>query len=376
MEAETIADVLVDRNHDSYKKFFDHDWCRRMFEAVENSPMKKPVADLMIALRSANGAYVLPWLEVESLRSYADGEILGSLKHRATYAEEVIKRVLEKIEAAMHFSLDHDQRSNLKRFVANAEKEAYDAIRTARSQVKMDVAAYWDFLTSTSEFQFSLFGTQYITYGYLFFAYEDFLSKIIRIKEPNYSTKKKPINEAFEKHWGAPLTEFCWNHDEVQLAKLVRNALVHNGGDFGPDLEKRYKTRFVDVSGQRAPLIECARFLVVKGKIQITPDNTRYLFGVVKERLTKIVFEGTIELDQKPCLAPGQVTDVLRQTSDVEAPMEDWWQFMQRTRRELEASGSRFMNEDEVQAHLEELRESDRIDEMLHEQQRNSTGCS
>jgi hypothetical protein len=77
--------------------------------------------------------------------------------------------------------------------------------------------------------------------------------------------------------------------------------------------------------------------------------------------------DGTLDLDQKTNLAPGRVTVVLRQESEVPTPREDWWQFMQRTRSELEAAGSRFMNEQEVSAHIEWLREGDPIDDLLQE---------
>jgi len=80
--------------------------------------------------------------------------------------------------------------------------------------------------------------------------------------------------------------------------------------------------------------------------------------------------DGTLRLDEKPKLAPGRVTVVLRQESAA-LPQEDWWQFMQRTRRELEAAGSHFMDEKELQDHLEWLREPDRIDEMLREADEN-----
>jgi hypothetical protein len=78
--------------------------------------------------------------------------------------------------------------------------------------------------------------------------------------------------------------------------------------------------------------------------------------------------DGTVELDQKPNLSPGRVTVVLRQEAETTPPpQEGWWQFMQRARRELEASGAQFMNEGEVNAHIEWLREGDRIDELLRE---------
>lgn len=74
--------------------------------------------------------------------------------------------------------------------------------------------------------------------------------------------------------------------------------------------------------------------------------------------------DGTLELDRKPNLSPGRVQVVLRQESVKAPPTEDWWQFMQRARRELEAMNYPFMNEEEVTAWIEELRaDDDRIEE-------------
>src|ERR1700730_2204051 len=167
------------------------------------------------------------------------------------------------------------------------EKEAYRAIKTAQSQMEFPIAGYWDFLIRTSEFPFCIFGTQRINYGWLFFAYEDFLGNVIRTKEPRYTSKKEPIKEAFARHFGVPLRNYCWTDAEVDLAKLVRHALAHNGGRFGPDL-KKYKARFVDANGKTPPTLRDNLFILVDGKIQITPGNTRHLFGVLKDRVTKV----------------------------------------------------------------------------------------
>lgn len=77
--------------------------------------------------------------------------------------------------------------------------------------------------------------------------------------------------------------------------------------------------------------------------------------------------DGTLELDQKPNLPPGRVTVVLRQQSEQAPPKENWWQYLQRIRAEREASGYPFMNEEEMTAHIEWLREPDQIDEMLRQ---------
>lgn len=78
--------------------------------------------------------------------------------------------------------------------------------------------------------------------------------------------------------------------------------------------------------------------------------------------------DGTLELDQKPNLSPGRVTVVLRQESlTPQPPQEDWWQFLQRARKKMEEAGCHFMDDKEVQAHIEWLRAPDHIDELLRE---------
>ena len=77
--------------------------------------------------------------------------------------------------------------------------------------------------------------------------------------------------------------------------------------------------------------------------------------------------DGTLELDQRPNLAPGRVTVVLRQESEAAAPQEDWWEFLQNARKRMEEAGCPFMDEKELQAHIDWLREGDWVDDMLRE---------
>jgi hypothetical protein len=79
--------------------------------------------------------------------------------------------------------------------------------------------------------------------------------------------------------------------------------------------------------------------------------------------------DGTLELDQKPNLAPGRVTVVLRQEAEAAPPIEEgWWPYMQRVRAEREAAGYHFMNEMEMAAHMEWLHDDDdRMDRIYRE---------
>jgi hypothetical protein len=78
--------------------------------------------------------------------------------------------------------------------------------------------------------------------------------------------------------------------------------------------------------------------------------------------------DGTLELDQKPNLPPGRVQVVLRQQAESAQPQEDWWQFMQRARRELEEAGHPFLSEAEMESRIQSLRdEEERIDKIHRE---------
>ncbi len=84
--------------------------------------------------------------------------------------------------------------------------------------------------------------------------------------------------------------------------------------------------------------------------------------------------DGTLELDQKPKLSPGRVQVVLRQESEPASPKEGWWPYMQRIRAEREARGYHFMDEVEMHAHIQWLRDDeermDRIYREVDEQRR------
>jgi hypothetical protein len=85
--------------------------------------------------------------------------------------------------------------------------------------------------------------------------------------------------------------------------------------------------------------------------------STVVVRGVVKPN-------GTLELEGKPDLPVGPVEVVVRTLPSASNTGEDWWQYLQRARRELEAMDYPFLKAEEVTAWIEELRsDDDRIEE-------------
>ena len=193
MENEIIERAIIDPNLDSYKSFFDHEWCERTFTSVATSRLKNPVDTLMSAWRRTDGIHRLPWVMVDQLRGYAEGEVGASLRYRTRYHTNVVQGLCEKLEAWTP-SLDSEQRREQRRAVVRIEESSNQALKTAKSHVPFYVSGYWDRMIGNFEFCVSILGAQRLTYPSLFFAYEDFLASTIKAKkDPNYSSKGRNI---------------------------------------------------------------------------------------------------------------------------------------------------------------------------------------
>ena len=81
--------------------------------------------------------------------------------------------------------------------------------------------------------------------------------------------------------------------------------------------------------------------------------------------------DGTLELDEKLQWPAGRVEVTVRPAAAPPPPQEDWWQFLQRARAELEARGTGFRTQEEIEAERESFRAGDeRLEEVYRELER------
>ena len=65
------------------------------------------------------------------------------------------------------------------------------------------------------------------------------------------------------------------------------------------------------------------------------------------------------QFETRPALPAGPVEVKIRALPQPSTSAENWWEFLQRTRAELQAAGSSLMTEEDVQWHIEDLRSGD-----------------
>ncbi len=69
--------------------------------------------------------------------------------------------------------------------------------------------------------------------------------------------------------------------------------------------------------------------------------------------------DGKLRVELPSDFVPGPVEVTLRPLPIPGPAREDWFQFLLNARTRMEAGGCQFMNDEEVQAYVEELREDD-----------------
>jgi len=131
----------------------------------------------------------------------------------------------------------------------------------------------WQTMLKQSEFRLSIWGSQRLSYAAVYYAYEDFLARCYRLStaQPGYRMGQG-FSQDFRKRYGAGLRDYCWSDFNVNIARLTRHALVHNGGRLTSDLKKL--SHGLRLCGE---------------DIQVFPAFTKCLYELLKDRVSKFL---------------------------------------------------------------------------------------
>lgn len=140
------------------------------------------------------------------------------------------------------------------------------------------IDALWKKLVKESEYHWVLLGSQSLAYTAFYFAYECFLTEccaIKLIKKPSDFIGYGKISKAIEQSFSKKIEQEVWSHPDIEIARLARNALVHEGG----------------VPGERLESLKTD--LIFEGSVSIHPSDNAQLFQLLKRKVDKILNEWT-----------------------------------------------------------------------------------
>jgi hypothetical protein len=266
--AEIIAHVRVDSELASYQTFFDHQWAKDIHKLVRNTKLMPVVDSLTLHWKSVADAHLMPWLVTKSLSGFA----AGFLKARPPVTVEVVGALQRKLVSELGDAIPRRAQKALKaaveRIAMNTRQAAVKAVEVTRSRYRP--ADIWAELFALPEFQLSLLGSQRLCYAGVYFGYENFVrqctSLATGVAETEYQDSFSAMRNGMETAFGHDVTGYVVDKD-VNVARHVRNALVHAGGRISDSLR------------------EIPHGLVVEGDVlQIVAADTAKLFHQLKAR--------------------------------------------------------------------------------------------
>jgi hypothetical protein len=165
-------------------------------------------------------------------------------------------------------------RRKIQEVIVEVDKEAGEIREKVRDEVYARRQNLWDTLVKHETFYTSLWSSERMCYGSLYYGYEWFLTKCVGIKraEPDYRWfQVKKFLADFKVAFGDVLAAECLEDPEIYIARLARHALVHNGGRLTEELQREPHT-----------------FLVVNDEIQINSEHTTSLYRKLASKVTRL----------------------------------------------------------------------------------------
>ncbi len=242
--------MVIDPCMDSYRSFIDYEWARETDAYVADTLLSEPFFDLSRSWKEASNTHYMPWLMVQLMKSTTE----GLARTHEPVGAQWVEAMAARLPAEMGGSLRHMQMLELRKALQRIEAEVSDALRGKRLEV--DPAGVWRSLVSASEFQICLRGSQVLCYRAVYDAYEHFLLRIYKVVTGKTEYRIRPKD-----------------------FRVVRHALAHNGTRVTEDVRKlKPELRIED------------------GEIQIMPGDTKRLYDLLKQRVTRLVTEARLKL--------------------------------------------------------------------------------
>lgn len=241
MAAQDIAcRIKIDERLHSYKEFFDHAKARRLDELVGRTKLDLPAFLLCTSWKAASNAMRLPWLTVMATQRFG-----RAFARENGFAPEFTRLLEQQLPTRMHSALNPVQRLALASAVNEIREQALTINQSAGRLIRAETL-WQSYLTptdedhSTQEFCLAIWGSQRIGYSAVYHAYENFLRQCIAIVtgQPKYRFRKiQRLITDVQAHFGQTVVDSCVADPRVNIARLVRHALAHNGGMVTPELQ-------------------------------------------------------------------------------------------------------------------------------------------
>jgi hypothetical protein len=267
MANEPTRQIRIERDLDAYRITWEGTWSEEILQLADGAKLEEAIFALCVNWKSVLNAQMMPWFLVHSVRSFWKGYLRG----QESGSEQAVKVLAQELPRQMGDALSNMKRRLLTEKLTDIGRN----MKSRREEDERDLDAnelFSFFLDGAggAELALSIRGSQRTCYGTLFHSYEHFITECVALARGRDEYRPSNIKELHRDAaavFGQAIADFALVDPEIDMARLVRNSLVHRGGKITNQL-----------NGKNHGLV------VVGDELQIVPDDNRKLLGTLQKR--------------------------------------------------------------------------------------------
>ncbi len=222
----------------AYEGYMPDGWGEKTIGPLpEGTVLERLLLDLGMSWRSASYTAQMPATSIRAMHAAIVGRsnFVSPDSSIVAYSERIIGQLCQRVPELVE---NGTLRARLIAELATVAADFRD--RAAAVKNEYPVEPIWTQFMNDVAFRISLWSSQRVAYVAFYNAYEAFLVDCVKRATGASSLRtqsddfKKGLRIGFAKDIADP----CWFHAEINVARLVRHALSHNGGRETADLEK------------------------------------------------------------------------------------------------------------------------------------------
>ncbi len=237
--AEVPRETYIQPELEVYQGFFDAKWASEFTCVLKDTKLADTGNDFVRLWEAASSARALPYVMTRSLQ-VVRGVGFDERERETDLAMRFIKDRLVKYVNTSEEEITPPLQKKIEQTIDHLRTE-YSQYAEYMKEKLRGTHDHWERLVSIEEFRKSVWSSERMCYGAIYYAYEWFLLQCIRIHSGELERSvigAKSFGKELRKIFSQELMHECWTDRPIEIARLTRNALVHNGGRVNATLEK------------------------------------------------------------------------------------------------------------------------------------------
>ena len=185
------------------------------------------------------------------------------------YSEKIIAQLTQKVP---ELTENRALRTRLMESLATIACEFRD--RASQVEKSVPIEPIWADFMNDPAFRLSLWSSQRIAFVAFYNAYEVFLIDCMKVSTglASLRTTMDEFRKALRNALREDIADPCWFHSEINIARLVRHSLSHNGGRQIEDLKKQKHN-----------------IKLIGDDLQIVPEDIHFMLRRLRKAVEKVI---------------------------------------------------------------------------------------